>query len=126
DQDSGVAEKVNAGLSGKGREDGKRIEPVQVVGDQHVGAVLRNMLANFDLDPEQQMEKRDDRQLEEAKHRRRLTLDREQVSRRYAGPRFHAWVYVTASSRPGSARPRRHQSRMPPSPRPSTRPVRGR
>ena len=104
DQDRGVAEKVNAGLSWKGRQDGKRIEPVQMVGDQHEGAVRRNVLTTLDLDPEQDVKERDDGQLEEAKHRGRLALDREQVSRRNAGPRFHAWVYVTATSRPGSGR----------------------
>src|SRR5438132_1138609 len=110
DQQRGVAEEVNSRLSRKGREDGKRIEPVQVVGDQDVGAVRRNVLATFHPDPEEHMQEWYDGQLEEAKHRSRLALDRKQVSRRDTGPRFHGCLYVTASSPPGSGRPVRHQS----------------
>src|SRR6266550_5413434 len=103
-EDRCVAEKVNPGLRGEGRENGKRIEPVQVVGDQHVVAVRRNVLATVDLDSEQHVKEWNERQLEEAKHRRCLTLDREQVSRRDAGTRFHGWVYVTVSSQSGNGR----------------------
>src|SRR2546422_8138081 len=52
----GIAEEMDARLGGKGGEDGERIQPVQMVGDQHIRATGRNSFAAFDADAKQRME----------------------------------------------------------------------
>src|SRR6202023_2309270 len=52
----GVAQEVNAGFGREGGQDGERIQPVEMVGDQHVGATSRNPFAALDPDSKQRME----------------------------------------------------------------------
>ena len=49
---------MNARLGRKARQDGEGVEPVQVVGDQHVGTVGGNELPTVNPDPEERMQER--------------------------------------------------------------------
>src|SRR6202165_4358947 len=53
----GVTEEMHAGLGREAGEDREGVEPVEMVGDQHIGAVGGNPFAALDLDTKERMEK---------------------------------------------------------------------
>lgn len=84
DKQGGVAKEMDAGLDGKGGEQGKAIEPVQVVGDDYVGALSRDVLAACNPDSKQQMKSGEREEPYDAVGQRGVTLDGQQIRRRRA------------------------------------------
>jgi len=76
DEQRRVTEEMDPRLDRKGCQDGERVEPVEMVCDQDIGAVGWNSLAALHVEPKQDMQQRDHRQLQESKKGSGLPLNR--------------------------------------------------
>src|ERR1700694_254249 len=83
-EDGRITQEVDAGLRRKFGQDGKRVEPAQMVGNQDVVAVSGDVVASIDVDAEYGVQKRAGRELDEAEHRRRLALNRKEICWRWS------------------------------------------
>ena len=81
-EDRRVAQKMDARLGRELGQDGKRVEPVQVVSDEDVVAIGRNVLASPNLDAKEGMQDGAGGELEQAEHGRRRALHGQEVGGR--------------------------------------------
>src|ERR1700730_11047267 len=77
-----IAEEVHSRLGGEFGEDGKRVEPVQVVGDQHVVAASGNAPAALNRNAEERMQHGHRPQAQQAIRQRGLPLHGKKVGGR--------------------------------------------
>ena len=86
DQDRRVSEEVDAGLEREEQEQRELVEPVEVVGDEHVVARTRDVLLAPDVESEHQAEERDAEQPDQSIRNGRLAADGKEIGGWERGP----------------------------------------
>src|ERR1700682_3393911 len=103
DQDGRIAKKMHAGFDRKGRKDCEGVEPVQVVGDQHVVAFGGNALAALNGDAEERTQQGYGPQAQRAIPHRGLPLHGKKIGGRLCR-RLHLQYVTVMAGNPSRSR----------------------